>query len=48
MKYDSFETVCSIEEGLHLAGFDIGKQWGNETEKSIYVYMYRKNRYTKE
>ena len=45
---DSFETACKIEEGLHNAGFDAGKQLGNGTEDSIYVYMYRKSQYTKE
>lgn len=48
VKCDRFETACAIEEGLHNAGFDTGKQLGNGTENSIYVYMYRKNQSTKE
>lgn len=48
VKCNSFETACAIEEGLHNAGFDTGKQLGNGTENSIYVYMYRKNQNTKE
>lgn len=45
---DSFETACEIEKGLHKAGFDTGKQLGNGTKDSIYVYMCRKSQYTKE
>lgn len=42
VKCSSFDMSRQIEQRLHEAGFDTGKQLGNGQEDSIYVYMYRK------
>lgn len=42
VKCDSFKTAKELEQMLHDNGFDTGEQVGNGTEKSVFVYMYRK------
>lgn len=39
---NSFEAAKKLEQALHDAGFDTGKQLGNGQEDSVHVYMYKK------
>lgn len=39
---DSFKSAKDLEQALHEAGFDTGKQVGNGNEDSVFVYMYKK------
>jgi len=42
MTADRFESAQKLEQALHDAGFDTGKQVGNGEEDSVYIYMYKK------
>jgi len=39
---ENVEQAREVEKKLGEAGFDIGNRWGNGTDDSIFVYMYRK------
>ena len=36
------EQARDVEKKLGDAGFDIGDRWGNGSDDSVFVYMYRK------
>ena len=48
VKCKSFEVAKQLEVRMHEEGFDTGKQLGNGQEDSVYVYVYKKDKDTKE
>lgn len=42
MKADTFEGAKELEKKLDEVGFDAGDHVGNGTEKSVFIYMYKK------
>ena len=42
MEADTFEGAKKLEKALDEAGFDAGDHVGNGTEKSVFIYMYKK------
>jgi hypothetical protein len=42
MEADTFEGAKELEKALDRVGFDAGDHVGNGTEKSVFIYMYKK------